>query len=169
MNHKNEEYFKFIFDKYCKKLIAKALWFIKNKQQSEDIALCAFHKLWVSENKFTNEHEIAAYLFTIVKNDCLNYIKHTKYAAGIKTSYAYEQNENQQPTIKDFMHPICKYVLKYFKMLSGNERKIMELTFYNQLEPLEISAQMGISHSSVGVLKNRAIKKIKSAILKYEN
>lgn len=158
MNHKDQEIFKFIFDKYCKKLIAKALWFIKDKQQSEDIALCALNKLWLSENNFINEHEIASYLFTVVKNDCLNYIKHTKYAAGIKTSYAYQQNEHEQPNIKDFMNPICKYALRYFRMLSDNERKIMELTFYHDLQPLEISAQIGISHDSVGVLKNRAMR-----------
>ncbi|HEX2937009.1 MAG TPA: RNA polymerase sigma-70 factor, partial [Bacteroidales bacterium] len=65
-----------LYKKYYIGLCVYANRFIKSKSASEEIVQQTFFKLWDKRDKLDIKESIQAYLFTTVKNKCLNYIKH---------------------------------------------------------------------------------------------
>ncbi|HEY5463868.1 MAG TPA: sigma-70 family RNA polymerase sigma factor, partial [Hanamia sp.] len=48
---------------------------VNNKCEAEDIASAAFIKIWKRHNQFDNAKNIRAYLYQIVRNDCLKFLQ----------------------------------------------------------------------------------------------
>lgn len=67
--------FKFLFKKYYSRLYGYALRFVSNEEIAEDILQEVFITFWGKRNVL-NSISISSLLFCMVRNACLNYLKH---------------------------------------------------------------------------------------------
>jgi len=56
--------------------------FVHNESEAEDIIQECFMTLWEKRNSINPEKSVESYLFVILRNRCLNYLKEIKITAG---------------------------------------------------------------------------------------
>ena len=73
-----ESAFKEIYEKYVSTLRYFGNKFLSDERLIEDILQDTFVSLWENRKKFNNELAIKSFLYTGVKNRCLNNLRHEK-------------------------------------------------------------------------------------------
>lgn len=66
-----EDFFRF----YYPRLKKYAHYFLRNEEEAEDLVQDVFFQLWKDKKHLENDKSIPSYVFTLVKNRCLNTLK----------------------------------------------------------------------------------------------
>ena len=75
----NTEEYRLLFDALYPSLSYLANRYLRDEDMSKDIVQDIFIKVWEKKPSFQNHNATKAYLYTSVKNQCLNYLKSKKY------------------------------------------------------------------------------------------
>ncbi len=75
LKENREKSFNELYEKYGKLIYAISFSILKNKENSEDIVQIAFTKIYRLDNKKLPETNEASWLYTLTKNESLNYLK----------------------------------------------------------------------------------------------
>ena len=78
IQHGNEQAFKSLFDEYYQGLCVFASAYLKDNDLSADVVQEAFVKFWNRRRDFDHIVKIKSFLYTIVRNDCLNIVQRQK-------------------------------------------------------------------------------------------
>ena len=78
IQHVNEQAFKSLFDEYYQGLCVFASAYLKDDDLSADVVQEAFVKFWNRRRDFDHIVKIKSFLYTIVRNDCLNIVQRQK-------------------------------------------------------------------------------------------
>ena len=94
-----------LFNKYWKKLYRIAYSKVGSREEAEEIVQDIFIKIWEKKSEL-NIHNLSAYLYTSVKNRCLNYIekkiiehKHWEYYKKFIIDYDDSTNKTIVPQV----------------------------------------------------------------------
>ncbi|MDY9919384.1 RNA polymerase sigma-70 factor [Proteiniphilum saccharofermentans] len=68
--------FNLLFNEYHERFIRFAIGYVKDRQTAEDFVSEAFAVFWENRRLLSPDTRPPAYLMTIVKNKCLNYLQH---------------------------------------------------------------------------------------------
>ena len=74
----NEQAFKNLFDEFYQALCVFASTYLKDDALAADIVQEGFVKFWSKREGFDNYFKVKSFLYTMVRNDCLNYIRDHK-------------------------------------------------------------------------------------------
>lgn len=75
LKENREKSFNELYEKYGKLVYAISFSILKNKENSEDIVQIVFTKIYRLDNKKLPETNEAGWLYTLTKNESLNYLK----------------------------------------------------------------------------------------------
>ena len=140
------------------RLIAYAQRFVDTREAALDIVQDAFIKIW-ERYRTLDEEETRRLLFRMVRNSCLNYIKHQKFTdstinpaiestAGQELLYNF--NFSYRSTEEDYLLKECdREVVAILSSLSEKCRRVFELRIYEGLKNREIAERLGISIKTV--------------------
>ena len=149
----NSEQFKEIFEEYYPSLYHYALRLITDEEAADDIVQDAFLHLWKVRNK-SNLHFIKGYLYTSVRNNCMNYLRHEK----VKAYYAGNlQQEQFIHTLSFLEEEVGRELMKSVNKLP-EQRKTVLLLHIEGYSQEEIAQKLGISVNTVKTHKLRARK-----------
>ncbi len=81
------------FLKYHPILLLFTRKFIEDEQQALDLVQEVFIKFWEKGVVSQNEGQVKSFLFTSVKNNCLNYLKHQKVVRKFEQQFALRLKE----------------------------------------------------------------------------
>lgn len=70
----NEQAFHYLFNKYYRRLLGYASRFVDDYAVAEDLVQDSFARLW-EKREILEAVSLSALLFTMVRNNCLNYLK----------------------------------------------------------------------------------------------
>ena len=169
-------YFKRDFEKLYKLYYPKMLAFAKNyvpaDEDAENIVQDVFLSLWEKKEEIEISFTLTTYLFTLVKNRCLNFLRHKlveeeynsqmKEELGFKLyalesfDYSYQSEEELQKIIQ------CA--------LDTLPERCREIFIKSRIEGLkykEISDELGISINTVENQMVTALKKLRVALKDY--
>lgn len=85
--------FEKLFHLYYPRLIKYAHTFVSSRQEAEDLVQDVFFQVWENRTKFKHEKAISSYLFTLVRNKCLNVLKHKLVADKYEISQSKKETE----------------------------------------------------------------------------
>ena len=156
---------------YYSKLVRFAKEFVILEEDAENITQDVFADLWERQNSMDHVENVNAYLFRLVKNRCLDHLKHKifeqKYVEVMQTSFEIELNLKLQSLDR----------FDSSDMSVGNDTEILVRTAINSLpkrcrdifllsriEGLkykEISERLGISVNTVECQMGIALKKLR--------
>jgi len=159
-NAANEEFtFELIFKSHYKKLTLFANRFTNELTISEEIVADVFTVLWEKREEISFNHSISSYLFKMVQNSCLNYLKHQKIE-NLYIQYLERNNllneiltsvengfEEKELTIQinnaiDSLTPKCKEV---FMLSRFNDLKYREIAELLDISPKTVERHMSIA------------------------
>ena len=134
-----------------------------NTHAAEDIVQDVFMKLWTATSSLPDNTNINSYLYSSVKNACLNYYKHlqvedsnkTKLTEALIYSGTLEYEDN---------HALFNNVQKYLQQLPEQQRRVLELKIFQGMSYKEIARELAISELSVHTHVKRAYKFIRESV-----
>lgn len=88
LHEKNSRAFRELFMNFYKSLVCYAMGYVNEKEQAEDIVQELFMQIWESKTRYMSYMSFKTFLYTSVRNACLNLLKHKevedKYARYIQ-------------------------------------------------------------------------------------
>lgn len=131
---KEEKYFNMFYEKYNKLVYAISFSILKNKENTEDVVQTVFAKIWdMDTEKLPKENEMS-WLYTLTKNETLNYLRKQKETLNIEDVYYITEESEELNKIIDkdtFNNKIRK--------LDRKEQEIVSLRILSNLSFKEIS------------------------------
>ncbi len=135
---------------YCK-------LFLKNDILVEDVVQNAYVRLWEKRNLIHPEKSVESLLFTIVRNQCLNYLRDQKLAAGtisisegpwsdLQHLYQIDFSGTEEKTLEEQLLEALK---KAIDDLPEKQRQILVKCKIEGRRQKEVADEMGISLKAI--------------------
>ncbi len=158
----NKSAFKEIFEEFYTPLCSFAYKYLEDTVNSSDVVQEVFVILWNSHAKFSNFGALRSYLFTSVRNSCLNHIRNAKVK---------EHTKELSPDIKcnatddeyEIEATVYAEVHNAIKRLSPQAREVV-IHSMNGLTNLEVAEELSVSVNTIKTLKKRAYKTLREQL-----
>lgn len=163
----DQKAFNSLFRSLYPRLIHFACKYNKNKAVARDIVQDAFVVLWEKRDQIEPDRSIQAYLYRIVRNKSLNYIRdHSDETVGLLDDIPLEapnnvknQNETEQ---------LINLLKKWIKKLPKRQREAFELSRFEGLDHDEIAGVMDVSSNTVNNHIVAALNKLRDRCDAYK-
>lgn len=163
----NEAAFDFLFQQYYAGLCVFASKYTHDTDVSEELVQSVFCKIWDDRQKINIATSLKSYLFTSVRNRCLDFIKHQGIRLKVHQSII-EQYESL-PDNADFyvVAELAEQIEKALELLPSNIRIIFELNRFDGLTYKEIAERLNISPKTVEANMSKALKFLREELKDY--
>ena len=156
--------FKRLFDLYYPRLILFAGKFLTNSGDVEDCVLESFSSLWESREKIENQEYVRSYLYTSVRNKCLNVIRYNKVRNRVDIDEVYDVMDETSVELSVVDSELHALLLRAIDNLPEDARQVLELNVFEKVKMHEIAEKMDISLNQVKALKTKALKELKKEL-----
>lgn len=149
-----EKAFRFLYERYAPALRYFAAKYIEDSAAIDDIVQDAFVSLWERHTDFETENALKSFLYTTVKNNCLNVIRHR----GVQNRYTevmYQEEPKESFLDRILEAEIFKLLLEVFNELPPACREVYRLSLEGKKHE-EIAEELKISINTVKKHKNNA-------------
>ena len=142
--------------------------FLQDVDEAEEIVQNSFVKFWENKNELKVNSSVRSYMFTSIKNACLNQIKHLKVKEDYKIHNEKEIELSQYSLDDDIdASELESKISKTISELPDARRQIFILSRYEGLKYREIADKLKISIKTVENQMGSAIKFLKSELAEY--
>ena len=160
--------FDYLYSKHVQPLLVYGLQFTSDRELVKDCIQDIFVKLYETKTQQQHIENVGVYLRIALKNKIINSLKREKIIARyVSTSefseiddYTAQQQLEQQEEEQHHRNLIEKIL----KLLTPQQRKVVQYRFIEGLSLEEISIAMQINYQSVQNILQRSIKKIKKQL-----
>ena len=168
--------FEDIYLTYFSKMKYFAKEYVVSEEDAENIVQDVFMELWEKREALTMHTNLIAFLFTAIKNRCLNFLKHQSYIQAKTCSlkadeelesqlnlYALEQFDEAVSSISEVENLLSRTMQK----LPERCREIFLLSRIEGLKYKEIAERLDISVNTVENQISIALRKLRSELKEY--
>ncbi len=158
-----------LFLKYHQPLFLYTLKFIEDEAEALDLVQDIFIAVWEKRKYLDADDQVKAYLFSSVKNSCLNYIKHKKVVKTFEHHAALQLKEMEAAYYKSgetslIEKEIFQKISSAVNSLPDIYKEIVILSRYEGLKNKEIAVRLNISVRTVETRIFRAIAQLKEKL-----
>lgn len=164
---RNTKVFKTFFNKHYKDLVVYANGYLFDEDGSKDVVQEVFIHIWENSKKINIESSLKSYLYAMVRNKCLNYLKSIKITdsydllelnINLITEQVFDSVSEEDKKI------VSHQILKLIDDLPEKMKQVVRLKYLHQYKYSEISEELGISINTVKTQLKRAKIKISEAV-----
>ena len=163
--------FSYLVDRHKDKAFNLAFRICGNREEAEEIAQDAFLKAYRSLKYFKMKSSFATWLYRIVYNTAISLVRSRKKGLLSIEEFPAEAvdflgfNKTEDEAANDYRNSLVNFALQ---KISEEERGLLTLYYYNDLNTEEISKITGINKSNIKVRLFRARQKMAGIIRKVE-
>ncbi len=160
----NRDAFGEIYNLYLKKIYRFIYFSVQDKELAEDLTQTTFYKAWVSLPKFSLESgTIQAYLFTIARNLIIDESRKKKEINATSFGEGFEQVSSDDPNPEEQIvkKEIQDSVWKALEKLKQEEKDLVILRYFEEMEYSEIAQITGKKEGAIRVMLHRILKTLK--------
>lgn len=153
----NKDAFEFLFKKYYPRLQGYAIRFVGDEEGARDIIQECFLKFW-EKREILSAVSVTSLLFAMVRNSCLNYLKHLSIIEKHQIEYLAKLEGEERLYYTDFALD-AEYGLLYNELqeqirivinnLPERCREVFIMSRFKELKNREIADQLKISTTAV--------------------
>ena len=161
ISENNENYFNKLYEKYNMLIYGIAFSILKNRENSEEVVQKVFIKIWEMEKEKLPRSSEATWLYTLTKNETLNFLKNLKLEENIEDIYYLTDEDEEIKNVVDqdsFNRIISKLDMK--------EQEIISLKLISNLSFMQISQILNIP---IGTVKWKYYKSMHTLKLLFGN
>jgi RNA polymerase sigma-70 factor (ECF subfamily) len=164
----NESAFEMVFRTYYRPLCQYAYSFLNDRDEAEEVVQAAFINIWDKREQVEIQTSLKAYLYRIVRNSCLNVIKHEK----VKKQHAAHEMATGQSSHESVSQSVISSELEEkisaaMKTLPEQCRLVFQLSRFEELKYSEIADQLNISVKTVENQIGKALKIMREQLRDY--
>jgi RNA polymerase sigma-70 factor (family 1) len=164
LQRSNEKGLAIIFKNFHPGLLYFATQYLKDSQAAEDVVAESFLKIWQRRSDFESLPAIKAFLYTTVRNACINLLKQSsRYAAcHEEIKYLAERSEELYAEQKMIKAELLNRIWRDIELLPPVRRNIFKMIYIDGLNTFEIANALHISVDTVRVQKARALHALRA-------
>ncbi len=157
----------FLFELLYARMCIFSYRYISDRTVAEDIVQETFLKFWRSDDPFPSLAAAKGFLYKVVRNDCLNYIKHQV----VRDNYLTRQKKVQEESTPDFVESmisaeVAGELVHAINRLPEECRKIFRLSYFDEMSNVEIAKALELSVQTVKNQKSRGYKLLREMLRK---
>ena len=135
----NRVAFERLYSNYHQLVYGIAFSIVKNKQDAEDLVQTVFAKIYTMEKSKLPTKNEASWLYSITKNETINFLKKSRYNISLEDIYEIEDNNDEINRIID-----KESYDKRIRGLSNKEKEIISLKVLANLSFDEIGDRKSV-------------------------
>ena len=168
--------FSVIYDTYFPKLLRFAQTYLVQEEEAEQIVQDIFIYLWEHKDILPSLRNLNAYLFTLVRNRCIDYLRKEMGQEGIKESLSTVENKEMQLKLYSLEmfdderlseSDIEELLQQAISKLPERCREIFIMSRLQNMRYKEIATKLDISPNTVENQVVIAIRKLKDELKEY--
>ena len=152
-----------VFDHYFSALAAFGYKYVEDRDIAEDMVQEVFISFWEKRKDFEHILAVKSFLYTSIRNKCLNHLKHEAVKKKHESSLAYEMNSDHEFSGRVIEEEVFNSLHMQIRELPKGAQEIMLLAL-NGLKNPEIAEELGVSVNTVKTQKKIAYSKLKNAL-----
>lgn len=159
IKNKNKVVFKNCYEAFFKDLVIHANKFLFDYSVSEDIVQEVFIYLWQNSSKIEIKTSLKAYLYAMVKNRSINYLKSIKITDKtnfLELSNSIVNETEMFPTLEEEENTAYLKIIQAVDKMPLKMQKIFKLKFFENYKYSEIAEELQISINTVKTQLKRA-------------
>ena len=167
LKKQDKKAFQQVFEAFYPRLVDYSYKFTYNQVVSEDLVQESFIYIWENSDSLKIKKSLQAYLFTMVRNRSLNYLKKINLTDSnhlIDISNFLAEDFQEKMFSEKEMRVLMQKAAKILKCLPGKMQEIFKLKVMHGLSYKEIAEETGVSVNTVKTQLKRARFKIESAL-----
>jgi len=164
----NDAAMKSLFSQFFPRLHYFAYKLISNDLEAEDIAQEALLSFWQKRMDFSHQslRQLEAYLFTIARNRCYNYLRNKSTRDQKAESIAGEQTVVDDLLERELIREdIFNRIFQEIRELPPAQAELLKLIYIDDLETAEIAEKLQTTPNNIRNQKARALEKLKTRLL----
>ncbi len=160
--------FEMLFRSYYQSLCNYAYTFVRDRDEAEEVVQSTFLTIWEKRHNVTIHTGVKPYLFAMVRNACLNVIKHEKVkqqhvAMEMATGERNAASVNQVVEASELEQRIMDSI----NSLPEQCRLIFKLSRFEELKYAEIAQQLNLSVKTVENQMGKALRIMREQLKDY--
>lgn len=164
----SESAFEMLFKTYYKTLCNYAYSLLNDKDEAEEVVQATFIGVWDKRQSIEIQTSVKSYLYRMVRNACLNVIKHVK----VKQAHAKHEMAGGEPMHEGVAQSVISLELEQkiyeaMKVLPEKCRLVFQLSRFEELKYSEIADQLNISVKTVENHMGKALKMMRVQLKDY--
>jgi len=163
INRGDRKAFREVFEHYFNALAAFGYKFVSDTSLVEDMVQEAFISFWEKREDFSNINALKSFLYTSVRNKCLNHLKHQTVLKKHESALVYELESDHKYGQHVIEEDTFNQLVTEINILPESSREIMILAL-NGLKNQEIADELSISINTVKTQKKIAYSKLKDKL-----
>ena len=152
INRGDKKAFREVFDHYFNALAAFGFKYVSDQFVAEDLVQEVFISMWEKRKDFSHLNALKSFLYTSVRNKCLNHIKHQSVVQKHENALVYELESDLHFTNHIIEEETFNLLHAEIKDLPRSAQGIMMLAL-NGLKNQEIADELNISLNTVKTQK----------------
>lgn len=160
----DEQYMEVLFKTYFKGLCIFARQFVPDNDKVQDIVQDVFLNIWEKGEMLASESQVKGYLYTAVRNRCLNYIRdNKKFSDNVEVAHI----ENSDNSSRIEYRELDKLIRSAINELPEKCKEVFELSRFQDLKYQQIADTLGISVKTVEAQMTKALKVLREKLAGY--
>lgn len=135
--------FRALFERYYKGLYLVSFFYLQNEQEAEDIVQQVFTRFWEEKHYLQIKSSYRSFLYTAVKNACLNTLKKNRLTQNPLTNINEEKVKQALDFILDEEQQIV--IRKACQEIPQKSRVALELVYLQHYSYQKAAEELGIS------------------------
>lgn len=169
----DKEVFRSLFDCHYLPLCHLGRFYLKDEEEAKGVVQEAFIKLWDNRQGLNPDSNLQNFLFTLVKNDCLNILKRRQMMLK-------HHNEIRQTEIQYQYESLSRISIDYLEFKEMNEqidsaiknlperyRIVFEMSRLKNMKNSEIAEELQLSQKAVEARMTKALKILRDELKDY--
>ncbi|MEI7423883.1 MAG: RNA polymerase sigma-70 factor [Prolixibacteraceae bacterium] len=165
--------FRHIFQQFYQPLYHLSSHYLEDPDEAKEVVQNAFVKLWEVRQNLNEDSNIRNYLFTLVKNNCLNLLKrkqlllkHHEKLKWMEMHYQYQSLSRMGDDYLEF-NELKEKIDQAIKNLPEHCRVVFEMSRFEELKNREIAEKLGVTQKTVEAHLTRALKILRNELKDY--
>lgn len=165
--------FKGIFLEYYQPLCHLSIQYLEDEDEARGVVQEAFVKLWEIRQNLDPDSNIRNFLFTLVKNSCLNLLKrrqimlrHHEKIKRLEMHYQYESLSRMGDNYLEF-NELKERIDIAIRNLPEHCRVVFEMSRFEELKNREIAEKLGVTQKTVEAHLTKALKLLRNDLKDY--
>ena len=157
-----------LFKSHYAELCAFANKYLDDLEAAEETVQAFFVKFWENKETVNIKTSQRSYIFTSVRNACLNQLKHIKVREEYKLVNEKEMQDSQYTVGDEFeAKELDHKIRKSIELLPEGRRRVFIMSRFEGLKYKEIAEKLKISVKTVENQMGSAIKHLRSELSDY--
>ncbi|MEM8527908.1 MAG: RNA polymerase sigma-70 factor [Bacteroidota bacterium] len=142
--------------------------YVGDQDAAQDLCQKVFIQLWEKRTTLDPNQNLKSYLFTAVKNRCLNYIRdHKKYRSKILDLDCGDIELSEQAIDYLAANDLQAVIEEALNQLPEKCRKVFEMSRFQEMKYKEIAEELEISQKTVEAHMSTALKLLRAHLKEH--